>query len=575
MPVHNADIAEIFNRTADLLEIQGANPFRVRAYRNAARTVGGMSKNIADMTGNDNGLSELPGIGKDLAGKIKEIIETGKLSQLKDLEKEMPSGLYDVLKIPGLGPKKVKVLYETLKISSVDDLKKAAKKRKIRDLSGFGEKTEKDILDEIERKGGSEDRLRVSLAEPIADSLMDYIKKVKGIKEIAAAGSFRRRKETVGDLDILVTCKKGTNEQVMARFVDYEDVGQVLSHGETRSSVVLKSGLQVDLRVVPEASYGAALHYFTGSKAHNIAVRKMGVKKGLKINEYGVFKKDKRVAGRTEKEVFKQVDLPYIEPELREDRGEIEAARNKKLPALLTLDDVRGDLHSHTKDTDGRFSTEEMVEAAKERGYEYLGISNHSQRLTVARGLDKKRLAKQIREIDRLNEKMKDFIILKSIEVDILEDGSLDLPDSILKELDFAVCSVHSKFRLSRDKQTERVIRAMDSRYCHILGHPTGRLINEREPYDIDIEKILEAAKERGCFMELNAQPERLDLNDIHCKTAKEMGVKVAVSTDAHSINNLDYMRFGVWQARRGWLEPGDVLNTRSWEELKGLFKRR
>ena len=575
MPVHNADIAEIFNRTADLLEIQGANPFRVRAYRNAARTVGGMSKNIADMTGNDNGLSELPGIGKDLAGKIKEIIETGKLSQLKDLEKEMPSGLYDVLKIPGLGPKKVKVLYEALKISSVDDLKKAAKKRKIRDLSGFGEKTEKDILDEIERKGGSEDRLRVSLAEPIADSLMDYIKKVKGIKEIAAAGSFRRRKETVGDLDILVTCKKGTNEQVMARFVDYEDVGQVLSHGETRSSVVLKSGLQVDLRVVPEASYGAALHYFTGSKAHNIAVRKMGVKKGLKINEYGVFKKDKRVAGRTEKEVFKQVDLPYIEPELREDRGEIEAAGNKKLPALLTLDDVRGDLHSHTKDTDGRFSTEEMVEAAKERGYEYLGISNHSQRLTVARGLDKKRLAKQIREIDRLNEKMKDFIILKSIEVDILEDGSLDLPDSILKELDFAVCSVHSKFRLSRDKQTERVIRAMDSRYCHILGHPTGRLINEREPYDIDIEKILEAAKERGCFMELNAQPERLDLNDIHCKTAKEMGVKVAVSTDAHSINNLDYMRFGVWQARRGWLEPGDVLNTRSWEELKGLFKRR
>ena len=575
MPVHNADIAEIFDRTADLLEIQGANPFRVRAYRNAARTVGGMSKNIADMTGNDNGLSELPGIGKDLAGKIKEIIETGKLSQLKDLEKEMPSGLYDVLKIPGLGPKKVKVLYETLKISSVDDLKKAAKKRKIRDLSGFGEKTEKDILDEIERKGGSEDRLRVSLAEPIADSLMDYIKKVKGIKEIAAAGSFRRRKETVGDLDILVTCKKGTNEQVMARFVDYEDVGQVLSHGETRSSVVLKSGLQVDLRVVPEASYGAALHYFTGSKAHNIAVRKLGVKKGLKINEYGVFKKDSRVAGKTEKEVFKQVDLPYIEPELREDRGEIDAARNKKLPALLTLDDIRGDLHSHTKDTDGRFSTEEMVEAAKERGYEYLGISNHSQRLTVARGLDKKRLAKQIREIDRLNEKMKDFIILKSIEVDILEDGSLDLPDSILKELDFAVCSVHSKFRLSRDKQTERVIRAMDSRYCHILGHPTGRLINEREPYDIDIEKILEAAKERGCFMELNAQPERLDLNDIHCKTAKEMGVKVAVSTDAHSINNLDYMRFGVWQARRGWLEPGDVLNTRSWEELKGLFKRR
>jgi DNA polymerase (family 10) len=439
MPVHNADIAEIFNRMADLLEIQGANPFRVRAYRNAARTVGGMSKNVAAMGGNGKPLSDLPGIGKDLAEKIKEIIETGKLSQLKDLEKEMPDGVHDVLKIPGLGPKKVKVLYEELKIGSVDDLKKAAEKKKIRELSGFGKKTEKDILEEIERKGGSEERLIISLAEPIADSLMDYLKKSKDIKDISAAGSFRRRRETVGDLDILVTCKKGANEKLMARFVDYEDVDEVISHGETRSSVILNSDLQVDLRVVPEVSYGAALHYFTGSKAHNIAVRKIGVKKGLKINEYGVFKKDKRVAGKTEKEVFKQVDLPYIEPELREDRGEIDAARKKKLPDLLTLDDIRGDLHSHTKDTDGRFSTEEMVEAAKEKGYEYLGISNHSQRLTVAKGLDKKRLAKQIHEIDHLNEKTKGFTILKSIEVDILEDGSLDLPDSILKKLDFAV----------------------------------------------------------------------------------------------------------------------------------------
>ena len=575
MPVHNADIAEIFNRTADLLEIQGANPFRVRAYRNVARTLGGMSKSVAAMGGNGKALSDLPGIGKDLAEKIKEIIETGKLSQLKDLEKEMPSGLHDVLKIPGLGPKKVKVLYEGLKIGSVDDLKKAAEKKKIHSLPGFGEKTEKDILEEIERKGGSGERLLISLAEPIADSLMDYLKESKDIKNISAAGSFRRRRETVGDLDILVTCKKGTNKKVMTRFVDYEDVDHVVSQGETRSSVILNSGLQVDLRVVPGVSYGAALHYFTGSKAHNIAVRKMGVKKGLKINEYGVFKKDKRVAGKTEKEVFKQVGLPYLEPELREDRGEIDAAKKEKLPELLTLDDIRGDLHSHTKDTDGRFSTEEMAAAAEEKGYEYLGISNHSQRLTVARGLDRKRLAKQIREIDRLNEKMKGFTILKSIEVDILEDGSLDLPDSILKELDFAVCSVHSKFRLSREKQTERIIRAMDSRYCHILGHPTGRLINEREPYDIDMEKIMEAAKERGCFMELNAQPERLDLNDVHCKLAKEMGVKVAVSTDAHSIDDLDCMRFGVGQARRGWLEPDDVVNTRRWRELRELFKKR
>ncbi|MGD9042018.1 MAG: DNA polymerase/3'-5' exonuclease PolX, partial [Desulfobacteraceae bacterium] len=543
MPVHNADIADIFNRVADFLEIQGANPFRVRAYRNAARTVGGMSKSVADMAGNGKALSDLPGIGKDLAGKIREIVETGKLSQLEELEEALPSELHAVLKIPGLGAKKVKVLYDELNIGSVDDLKKAAEKKKIRELPGFGKKTEEHILEEVERKTGDEERLRIALAEPVSISLLDYLKKAKGIKEITVAGSFRRGQETVGDLDILVTCKKGKNEKIMYRFVDYEDVDQVVSHGETRSSVVLDSGLQVDLRVVPQVSYGAALHYFTGSKAHNIAVRKLGVKKGLKINEYGVFKDKKRVAGRTEKEIYKQVDLPYIEPELREDRGEIEAAGKNKLPELLALDDIRGDLHSHTKDTDGRFSAQEMAEAAKEKGYAYLGISNHSQRLTVTKGLDKKRLAKQIKEIDRLNEKMKGFIILKSIEVDILEDGSLDLPNSILKELDFVVCSVHSRFRLSREKQTERLIRAMDSPYCHILGHPTGRLINEREPYDLDMEKVMEAARERQCFMELNAQPERLDLNDVHCKIAKEMGVKVAISTDAHSIDDLDHMR--------------------------------
>lgn len=574
MPIHNADIADIFNRVADFLEIQGANPFRVRAYRNAARTVGGMSKSVADMAGEGKALSDLPGIGKDLGRKIKEIVETGKLSQLEELEEALPSELHAVLKIPGLGAKKVKVLYDELNIGSMDDLKKAAEKKKIRELPGFGEKTEKHILEEVELKTGDNERLRIALAEPIANSLVDYLKRGKGIKEIAVAGSYRRRKETVGDLDILVTCKKGTNEKIMDRFIDYEDVEQVVSQGKTRSSVILDSGLQVDVRVVPQVSYGAALHYFTGSKAHNIAVRKMGVKKGLKINEYGVFKGEKRVAGKTEKEVYKQVGLPYIEPELREDRGEIESARKKKLTDLLTLDDIRGDLHSHTKDTDGRFSTKEMMEAAKAKGYEYLGISNHSQRLTVAKGLDKKRLAKQIEEIERLNEKMKGITVLKSIEVDILEDGSLDLPDSILKELDFVVCSVHSKFTLSREKQTERIIRAMDNTYCHILGHPTGRLINEREPYDLDMEKVMEAAKERGCFMELNAQPERLDLNDVYCRMAKEMGVKVAISTDAHSIDDLDHMRFGVGQARRGWLEPDDVLNTRSWKELKKMFKR-
>jgi DNA polymerase (family 10) len=575
MPVHNADIAEIFKRVADLLEIQGANPFRVRAYRNAARIVGGMSKSVTDMAGGDGkGLSQLPGIGKDLAEKIKEIAERGRLSQLDDLEQALPPALHAVLKIPGLGPKKVKVLYEKLNIESVDDLKNAAERRKIQNLPGFGDKTEQHILEEIERQTGEPERLRIDLIEPIAESLVTHLNKGKGIKEIAVAGSFRRRTETVGDLDILVTCKKGTNEEIMNRFVDYEDVDQVTSRGKTRTSVILKSGLHVDLRVVPHVSYGAALHYFTGSKAHNIAVRMMGVRRGLKISEYGVFKNGEWLAGKTEKEVFEQIDLTYIEPELREDRGELQAAQKKSLPNLLILDDIRGDLHSHTIETDGRFSIEKMVEAARKRGYEYLAISNHSQHLTVAKGLDRKRLAKQIEQIDHLNEKVEGFRILKAIEVDILEDGSLDLPDSILRELDLVVCSVHFQFMLSRQKQTERIIRAMDHPSCHILGHPTGRLINRRAPYDLDMERVMKAARERGCFMELNAQPERLDLDDIYCRMAKEIGVKVAISTDAHSIDGLDHMRFGVGQARRGWLEPKDVLNTRHWKELKKMLER-
>jgi len=574
MPVHNADVAEIFNLVADLLEIQGANPFRVRAYRNAARTVGGLSKSIATMAEEEKDLSELPGIGEDLAGKIGEILETGKLSQLEDLKKDVPPDLQDVLKIPGLGPKKVKALHDSLKINTTKDLEEAARKEKIRKIKGFGEKTEEKILEEIERRSGEKKRLCLALAEPVADALQEHLKKKKGIKDIVVAGSYRRRKETVGDLDILITCRKGSNEKIMKHFIDYEDVDHVVSQGRTRTSVVLDSGLRVDLRVVPQVSYGAALHYFTGSKSHNIAVRKSGVQKGLKINEYGVFKGKKRKAGKTEKEVYEQVGLPYIEPELRENRGEIEAARKDALPRLLTEKDIRGDLHAHTRESDGHFSMEEMVEAARERGYDYLAISDHSKHLAVARGLDRKRLADQIGKIDRLNEKTKDFIILKSIEVDILEDGSLDLPDDILKDLDLVVCSVHYKFRLSREKQMKRILRAMDNRYCHILGHPTGRMIGDREPLDLDMEKLMDAARERGCFMEVNAQPERLDLNDLHCRMVREKGVKVAISTDAHTLNDLENMRFGVWQARRGWLEPDDVLNTRPWKDIKKLLRK-
>jgi DNA polymerase (family 10) len=361
----------------------------------------------------------------------------------------------------------------------------------------------------------------------------------------------------------------------MDAFVYYDNVGKVVAKGDTRSTVILRSGIQMDLRVVPEESYGAALHYFTGSKAHNIAVRTLGVKKGLKINEYGVFKGKKHIAGKTEEEIFAQVDLSFIEPELREDRGEIEAAQKGKLPKLINLKDIQGDLHAHTKETDGRHSLDQMVEAARERGYQYLAITDHSKRLSMTHGFDEKRLAKRNEEIDRLNEKLKEFVVLKSIEVDILTDGSLDLPDSILKELDLTVCSVHSKFNLPREKQMERIIRAMDNPYFNIFAHPSGRLINEREPYDIDIETLMKAAKDRGCVMEVNAHPDRLDLTDTDCKLAREMEVRIVISTDAHSITDLDLMRFGVWQARRGWLEKEDVLNTRNLDELRKLLKRK
>ena len=571
MPVHNADIADLFNRVADLLEIESDNPFRVRAYRNAARIVSSQSKSMADRVDQGEDLTELPGIGKDLAEKIKEIVRTGSLSLLKEIEKKTPPELSHLMKIGGLGPKRVKILYEKLGISSLEDLKKAAQAGKISLLKGFGDKTEQRILEEIRREK-KEKRVKLVVAEEVANSLLKSLNKVKGVQEAVAAGSYRRRKETVADLDLLVTCQKDC--EVMDRFVSYEDVEKVVSKGDTRSTVLLRSGLQVDLRVVPQASYGAALHYFTGSKAHNIAVRTLGVKKGLKINEYGVFKGKTRIAGRTEAEVFKQVDLPYIEPELRENWGEIEIAQKGRLPHLITRNDIRGDLHVHTKETDGRNTLEEMVEAAKGRGYDYLAITNHTKQVTVARGLDAKETRKLFEKIDRLNDRVKGIDILKSAEVDILENGALDLPDEILKEMDLTVCAVHSKFNLSKEKQTERILRAMDRPYFHILAHPSGRLINEREPYEVDMERLMEGAKERGCFLEVNAHPDRLDLTDIHCKRAKEMGIKIALATDAHSIGDLDFMRFGVNQARRGWLEPEDVLNTRSLKELKKLLKR-
>ncbi|MGD8934354.1 MAG: DNA polymerase/3'-5' exonuclease PolX [Gammaproteobacteria bacterium] len=572
MPVHNNEIADLFEKLADLLEIEDANPFRVRAYRNAAQTIRGYAESMADLLAKGEDLSALPDIGKDIAAKIRTIVDTGKLPLLAKVESRTPAALSDLMKIKGLGPKRVRALYKNLNIKTLDDLKRAARNGRIRSLDGFGEKTEQMIRQRVERFTGETARTLLIVAQDIANPLVEYLKQSTGIKEVTLAGSYRRCRETVGDLDIVVTA--GRNSNVMERFVRYDEVEEVMSMGHTRSTVRLRSGMQVDLRVVPQVSYGAALYYFTGSRAHNIAVRKIAQKKHLKINEYGVFRGDKRIAGKTEQEVLKQVGLPYIEPELRENRGELEAARKQQLPQLVTLQDIRGDLHCHTNATDGHHSLQQMARAAADRGYEYLSINDHSRHVTVASGLNRKRLLEQIREIDRLNEKHDDIIILKSIEVDILEDGSLDLPESVLKELDFTVCSVHYKFNLSRQKQTERILRAMDNRCFNILAHPTGRLINQREPYEIDLMKIMEAALERGCYLELNAHPDRLDLTDDACIMARDTGLKVAVATDAHCIDDLDYMRFGINQARRGWLESDDVLNTRKLPELLKLLKR-
>ncbi len=573
MPVHNSDIAGIFNRIADFLEIKGENTFRVRAYRNAARTVEGLSGSAAGMVKDGKDLSGLPGIGKDLAGKIEEIVKTGTHPLLKKLQKELPRGLSEIMDISGLGAKRAKKLFDELDIKTVKGLRKAAEKEKIRDLSGFGGKTEEKILESIERMRGSSERIKLIKAEEIIAPFVEYLKKDGSVKDIEIAGSNRRRRETVKDADILVTCRKGS--RIMDRFVKYEDVKKVVSKGETRSTVLLRSDFQVDLRVLPGVSYGSAMLYFTGSKAHNIAVRKIAQKKRWKINEYGLFRGKKRLAGRTEEEIYRKVKLRYIEPELREDRGEIEAARKNRLPDLVTPDDIRGDLHTHTKVTDGRYTLEEMAAAARECGYDYIANTEHSKHLTVTGGIDEKGLAKQIKEIDKLNKKLKKFVVLKSIEVDILKDGSLDLPDSILKELDFTVCAVHYKFDLAEKEQTERIIRAMDNKYFNILAHPTGRLIGERPAYEVDMEKIMKAAKERGVALELDARPERLDLNDIHCKAAKDMGIKIAISTDAHSRDDFALMRYGINQARRGWLEKKDVVNTRTVSGLRKALKRK
>ena len=573
MTIHNPEIAKLFSQYAVLLEVKGANPFRVRAYRNAARTVENLPRDIAAMLREGADLTELPGIGEDLAHKISEIVATEQFGELEKLKHRVPVALAELTEVPGIGPKRVKALFRALKIGTLDQMFAAARDGRLKRVKGFGPKMIAGILKIAERRQGAPRRYKLSDAENLVASLLPYLKSSKGVTKAVVAGSYRRRKDTVGDLDLLVAAKAGSN--VVDRFTAYEEVADVLAKGSTKASVRLKSGMQVDLRVVPERSYGAALLYFTGSKPHNIALRAMGLKRGLKVNEYGIFKGARWLAGRAERDVYARLGLPYIEPELRENQGEIEAAHAGRLPELLDLSDIRGDLHVHTNASDGEATLEEMVEAAGARGYEYIAITDHSKHIGITHGLDAKRLASQMRDIDRLNAKRGSLIVLKSAEVDILPDGKLALPNSILSELDIVVASVHSKFDLPARAQTDRMIRAMDNPYTSIIAHPFGRLIGERDPCQLDLQLLMKAALERGCYLEVNAQPTRLDLSDVQCRMAKELALLLAISTDAHTVETLAYMRYGVDQARRGWLTAKDVLNTRSLGDLRKLFRRR
>ena len=568
MPVQNAEVAAMFDQAAELLEIEGENQFRVRAYRRAARVIEGLPQSIKSLLSAGRDLSELPGIGKDLAGKIAEIVQTGHFALLESLKRKLPGELGEIAALPGLGPKRVKLIHDKLRVSTLDDLRRVVKAGRLHGLRGFGPIIEKKLSAALE-KPTTEKRFKLSVAEAEAEALVGFL---RDGGRVVVAGSYRRRRDTVGDLDVVVTAKDGAT--VGNKLVSYENVTDVLAHGPTRTTVVLRSGLQVDIRAVPEESYGAALLYFTGSQAHNIRLRAIAAHRGWKLNEYGLFSGRRRIAGLTEEDIYKKLGLAFIPPELREDRGEVVLAAANKLPRLVTRADLRGDLHVHSDWTDGTASIEAMAKGAQAQGYEYVALTDHSRRVAMAHGLDPARLARQGREIDRLNADLHSLTILKGIEVDILKDGRLDLPDASLAKLDIVVASVHSYFDLPREAQTERVIRAMQNRHVSIIGHPTGRLIGEREPYDIDMERVIAAAHALGCRLEINAQPDRLDLNDIHIHAAKQAGVKLAISSDAHAVDAFACIRFGVDQARRGWLTPDDVINTLSLADLRKLLKR-
>ena len=570
--MRNQEIAKIFYEIAIYLEMNNENVFKVRAYEKAAQTIESMAEDIGELykRGGNEALEEIPGVGKGISEKLEEFLKTEKIKFYEELKKKTPVDVSSLMGIEGMGPKKIKVLYQKLKIKNLEDMEKAAQSGKIRKISGFGEKTEQNILKGIGFAKKSGGRFLLGDVLPIAVEIEKQMASLPYVDKIIVAGSIRRRKETVGDADILAVSKKP--EKVMDYFVSMSEVARVYGKGRTKSMVKLKNGLDVDLRVVPAESFGAALNYLTGSKDHNIAMRRIAISKGMKLSEYGVFKGKRQVAGKTEEEVYKILGLRYIEPELRENTGEIEAAKNK-LPHVIAYDDLKGDLQVQTKWTDGSHSIEEMAQEAKKIGLEYIAITDHTRSLAMTGGLDEKKLEKQGNEIDRVNKKVKDITVLKGAEVNIMKDGSLDIKDEALKKLDVVGASVHSLFSLPREEQTGRIIKAMYNPHIDIIFHPTGRVIKRREPYDIDIEALIDGAKETGTVLEINAYPDRLDLKDEHIKMAVKAGVKLCVDSDAHNKSHFRFLEFGIAQARRGWAEKKDVINAWPLEKMKEMLK--
>lgn len=584
----NSEVAAAFDLIGDILEFQGANQFRVRAYRNASRTIGDLPESLEKINADsERKLTDIDGIGADLAEKIKTLLTTGKLPMLEELQAQVPQSVLAMLRIPGMGPKKAAILHKELGIQSLEELKAACVAQKVRGLKGFGEKTEATILAGLDFAASPEvARMYWAEADNFAEKVREHFASCKAVKQLELAGSYRRGRETIGDLDVLVESKDIA--AVMDHFSKFEGIEAVLGRGETKMSVRLGNALQIDVRVVPAESFGAALQYFTGSKAHNVVLRGLAKDRGLKINEYGVFRVEETerkkgreipteayIAGRTEKDVYATLDLPWIPPELRENRWEFEWAAKGKLPKLVELEDIQGDLHMHTTETDGQATLEEMIAAAQARGLKYIAITDHSKRVSMANGLNAERLLRQWEQIDKLNVKLKGFTVLKGVEVDILEKGPLDIDDDCLSQADWVVASVHYGQNQPREQITKRIVDALANPNVSAIAHPTGRLINRRKAYEVDLEAVYDAAKEHHKFLELNSNPARLDLDDVACAACRERGIPIVINTDAHSATGLSALRYGILQARRGGLTKQDVANTRGWKDVVKLLGRK